>query len=178
MLRHLVAGMFLLAIPGAGTVWAQAYPNKPVRIVTGGVGGNTDFVTRLIAQGLTVNLGQPVIVDNRPTGVIPGDTVAKAAPDGYTLLVAGSLMWLLPFLRGNLPFDPVRDFSPIVLTNVAANILVVSPTVAASSVQELIVLAKARPGALNYSSTGIGSSSHLGAELFKAMAGVKMVHVP
>ncbi len=156
---------------------AQSYPNHPIRIVTGGVGGGADFAARLIAQGLTASLGQQVVVDNRPNGVIPGEIVSKAAPDGYTLLVAGSSLWLGPLLR-QAPYDTVRDFLPITLATASPTILVVHPALPAHSLKELIALAKARPGQLNYASAATGSSTHLAMELFKSMAGVNIVRVP
>ena len=175
-----VVWMFLVGILGldAQAVSGQNYPNKPVRIVTGGVGSGSDFVSRLIAQGLSGSLGQQVIVDNRPSGVIPGDTVAKAPPDGYTLLVSGSVLWIGPLLRDTNPYDPVKDFTAVTLAASSPNILVVHPSLPVKTVRELIALAKAKPGALNYSSAGTGASTHLAAELFKAMASVDIVRVP
>jgi tripartite-type tricarboxylate transporter receptor subunit TctC len=167
-------GMIVL---GAGVASGQTYPNKPIRIVTTGTGGGNDFIARLIAQGITGPLGQQVIVDNR-AGIIAAETVAKALPDGYTLLVIGSSLWIEPLMRANVAWDPVRDFLPITLAERSPNVLVVHPSVAAKSVKELIVLAKARPGELNYASNAIGGSSHLAGELLKAMAGINIVHVP
>ena len=161
----------------AGLACAQNYPNKPVRIVTAGVGGGSDFAARLIAQGISPGLGQQVIVENRPSGVIPGETVAKAVPDGYTLLVSSSVLWLEPLLQGHAPYDAVRDFSPVTLAAKSPNILVVHPSLPVRSVKELIALAKAKPGQLNYAAGATGSSDHLAAELFKAMAGVDIVRV-
>ncbi len=160
----------------AATVAAQPYPSKPVRIVTSGVGGAGDVVSRLIAQGISPALGQQVIVDNRASGAIPVDVAVKAPPDGYTILIYGSTVWLGPYLRDNAP-DPLRDFAPVTLASTAPNILVVHPTLPVKSVQDLIAFAKARPGALNYGATGAGSSPHLAAQLFKAMAGVDIVRI-
>ena len=157
---------------------AQTYPIKPVRIVTGGVGGGADLISRLIAQGISEPLGQPVIVDNRGSGVIPGEIVAKSPPDGYTLLVTSGVLWIGPFIEPTTPYDPVRDFAPISWTNKQPNILVVHPSLPVRSVKELITLAKSKPGALNYSSGATGSSSHLAPELFKNMTGVKIVRIP
>lgn len=168
------AGAMLLA---AGVAAAQAYPTRPIRIVTAPAGAGNDFVARLIAQGLTGSLGQQLVVDNRPAGII-GELVAKAPPDGYTLLAVGSVLWLTPFLQDNVPYDPVKDFSPISLTARSVNILVVHPAVAANSVGELIALAKTKPGQLNYATGATGASNHLAAELFKAMAGVNIVRIP
>ncbi len=154
----------------------QAYPNKPIRIVTTAPGSGNDLVARLVAPRLSENWGQPVIVDNR--GIVAGEIVAKAPPDGYTLLFYGSPLWISPLIRKHVPYDPVRDFLPITLTVNTPNILVIHPSVPAKSVKELIALAKTRPGELNYGSASPGSTSHLAAELFKAMAGVDMVRIP
>ena len=159
---------------GAGAVFGQAYPNKPIRIVTGPVGGGSDFSARLIAQGISGPLGQPVIVENRSAYMGPV-IVAKAPPDGYTIVHAGSLLWLLPYMQDNVPSE--KDFSPITVTQIAPNILVVNPSLPVKSVKELIALAKAKPGALNYSSSASGTASHLSAELFKYMAGVNIVRI-
>jgi tripartite-type tricarboxylate transporter receptor subunit TctC len=171
-------------ILGAGMVRAQdpstelrtGFPNKPIRLVTVGVGGAMDFMSRLLAQGLTVDLSQPVIVENRSSGFLPGQIVSKASPDGYTLLVAGPPLWIAPLLQ-SVPYDAFRDFSPITMMASTPNILVVNPSLPVKSVKELIALAKARPGQLNYASTGTGGSLHLAAELFKSMAGVNIVRI-
>lgn len=157
-------------------VHGQDYPNKPVRIVTSPAGATNDFVARVIAQGLAGALGQQVIVDNRAGSVIPGDTVAKAPPNGYTLLLAGT-SFMIGHLLQDAPYDPARDFAPITLTTSSPNVLVVHPSVAATSVKELIALAKARPAELNYSLGSMGGGAHLAAELFKAMAGVNVVGI-
>ena len=157
-------------------VAAQDFPIKPIRIVSAEVGGGNDFAARVVAQGLGA-LGQPVIVDNRPSGVIPGSIVAKAPPDGYTLLAYGVSLWMAPFLQDDIPYNPVRDFAPVTLIANSPGVLVVYPGVAAKSAQELIALAKARPGQLNYASTSTGSPPHLAAELFKFMAGVDIVRI-
>lgn len=171
-----VAAASLLA--GADNACAQGYPNKPIRIVTSGIGGGADFASRLIAQGLAASLGQQVIVDNRASGAAPGEVVAKSPPDGYTMLLFGATVWLLPFMRNNVPYDPVRDFTPITLAVTAPNILVVHPSLPVRSVKDLMAFAKARPGQLNYSISGSGSSNHLAGELFKAMAGVDILCIP
>jgi tripartite-type tricarboxylate transporter receptor subunit TctC len=164
-----------LVVP-SGVVLAEGFPNKPIRILTTEAGGGGDLVARVIAQGLAESFRQPVIVDNR--GIRGAEIVAKAPPDGYTLLSYGNPLWLAPFLRSSVPFDPIMDFAPILLSVSSPNILVVSPAVPAKNVAELIALAKAKPGVLNYASSGIGSSNHLAAELFKAMTGSDIVHVP
>ena len=161
---------------GAGFVSGQSYPSRPIRMITSVPGGGTDFIARLITPGLSENLGQHVIIDNR--GLAGVDVVAKAAPDGYTLLIYGAALFLLPLMRSNVPYDPVRDFSAISQTDRAPTILVVHPSVAANSVKELIALAKARPGALNYGRATAGGPPHLSAELFKSMAGVNITSIP
>jgi tripartite-type tricarboxylate transporter receptor subunit TctC len=161
----------------ASTSSGQAYPNKPVRIVATEPGGNGDFIARLIAQGISGVLGQPVIVENR-AGMIGGETVAKAPPDGYTLICNGGGLWLAPFVRDKVPYDPVRDFSPITLTHRAPVLIVVHPSLPVKSIKELIALAKASPGVLDFSVGSIGSSPHLAAELFKSMANIDMVRIP
>ena len=159
----------------AGVVYAQNYPNTFIRIVTTQAGSGNDFTARVIAPAISGGLGQQVIVDNR--GAIAGEVVAKAQPDGYTLLCWGSPLWLAPFLREKVAYDPVKDFAPISLLVTTPNILVVHPSLSVKSVKELIALAKARPGDLNYASPGAGGSVHLAAELFKSMAGVNIVQI-
>lgn len=167
-------GLLLMSAHGAS---GQEYPSRPIRIVTAAPGSGNDFAARLFAPGLSRKLGQQVLVENRGGGVLAIDVVAKAAPDGYTLLFYGSPFWILPLLRSNLRYDPFRDFSAITLATEAPNVLVVHPSVPAKSVKELIALGKAKPGQLNYGSGSTGSTSHLAAELFAAMAGVRMVRI-
>lgn len=164
-------------VTGCGAVQAQTFPSKVVRIVTGGSGSNGDFASRLLAQGLTQALGQQVIVENRPSGIILGDVVAKAPADGHTLLLTGSSFWLAPLLQNNVPWDPVRDFAPISLAASSPNLVVVHPSLPVKSIRELAALAKARPGELNYASGTTGSMPHLAAELFKQMARVNIVRI-
>ena len=161
----------------ASAACCQPYPNRPVRIVTAGVGGSSDFVSRVIAQAISGPLGQQVIVDNRPSGVISGEVVAKSPPDGYILLVSSNTLWIQAFLRGTAPYDTVRDFAPVSLTNRQPNLVIVHPSLPVRSVRELIALAKTRPGELNYAAGAIGSADHLAAELFKSMARVDMVGI-
>jgi len=177
MLRCLIPIMSVSAAAFSGAVHAQELSARPVRIVTSAVGGTTDLVARLIAQGLTASLGQQVIVDNRPTGIIPGEIVVAAPADGYTLLFHGSSLWMMPLLQ-KVPFDPVKDLAPITLASSTPSLVVVHPAVPAKTIKELIALAKAKPGGLNYGSGTSGSSSHLAAELFKYMARVNIVRVP
>jgi tripartite-type tricarboxylate transporter receptor subunit TctC len=153
---------------------AQSFPTKPIRIVTSPPGGSSDFASRQIALGLTESLGQNVIVENR--GDISGEVVARAAPDGYTLLIDSVSFWLAPLIQ-KMPYDPIKDFAPITTTSTSPYLLVVHPAVAAKSVKELIDLAKAKPGVLNYSSGPSGNGNHLAAELFKSMAGVDIVRI-
>jgi tripartite-type tricarboxylate transporter receptor subunit TctC len=177
MCRRLIPILAVGAAASCGAVHAQEFPTRPVRIVTAAVGGTTDLVARVIAQGLTASLGQQVIVDNRPTGIIPGEIVVKAPPDGYTLLFHGSSLWMMPLLQ-KVPFDPVKDLAPVTLATSTPNVVVVHPAVPAKTIKELIALAKAKPGALNYGSGATGAASHLAAELFKYMAQVNIVRVP
>jgi len=164
----------------AGTAIAQSYPSKTIHIVTAEPGGSNDFMARLIAQGLTGNLAQQVIVENRggAGGIIAAQTVAKALPDGYTLLLYTGPLWLLPFMRDSVPYDPVRDFSGITLAARAPNVLVVNLALTVKSVEELIFLAQTRPGELNFGTSGSGAGNHLAAELFKSMARVNLVRIP
>src|SRR5687768_4035208 len=159
-LLHVVCGSLVGVLLAALTTppWAQDFPAKPIRILTAEVGGGADFLTRLIAQGLTTSWGQPVVVDNRGGNVsIPAETVAKAAPDGYTLLFYSSGLWTLPLIQ-TVPFDPIRDFVPVTLAVIAPNMIVVHPSLPVRSVKELITLAKAKPGQLNYSTGALGSA--------------------
>lgn len=176
-LLHGVVWMFLVGVmgPGWGVAFAQSYPNKPVRIVTSEPGSNLDFAARLVAQGLTASLGQQVIVDNRRSLTV--ETVSRAPADGYTLLAYGSPMWIVPFIQ-DVTYDPVRDFAPITLVLTSPNVLVVHPSVGVISVKELIVLARARPGRLNYGSSVTGGSPHLAAELFKSVANIDITRIP
>lgn len=175
----IVAIAALVASAGA---FAQAWPAKPVRLVIPfPAGGSTDIVGRLIADKLSQALGQPFVIDNRAGagGTTGSDVAAKAAADGYTLLMAtSSTHAIAPGLYSKLPYDPVRDFAPVTLVGKATILLVTHPSVPAKTVGELVALAKAKPGQLNFGSTGNGSVSHLTAELFKSLAGVDMQHVP
>lgn len=158
------------------SAWSQPFPLKPIRIVAPEVGGGSDLLARSIGAGLSDALGKTVVVDNR--GFNAGEIVAKAQPDGYTLLLYGSPLWLSGFLRNSVPFDPVRDFSPITVAASAPNVLAIHPSMRATSVRELIAVAKAAPGQLNYSSGSSGSTQHLAGELFNVMAGTQIVRVP
>jgi tripartite-type tricarboxylate transporter receptor subunit TctC len=176
--------ILILPLALCATAHAQSpaqYPARPVRIVVPqSPGASTDTTARLIAQKLTTALGQTVLVDNRPGAgsVIGTELVAKATPDGHTLLVVASSITLNPIMHKNLSWDPVRDFAPITQLSSFPNILVVHPAVPVKTVKDLIALAKAKPGALNYGSAGTATGTHLSAELFKHMTGTDMVHVP
>jgi len=161
---------------------AQQYPTRPVRFVLGfPPGGASDTMARVVGTRLSENLGQPVVVDNRPGagGNIAAEIVARSAPDGYTLLLGNNAILAVNVsLYPKIAFDPVKDFAPVVLVASQPNILAVHPSVPANSVKELVALAKSKPGRLNYASPGVGTTGHLAAELFKRMAGVEMVIVP
>ena len=157
------------------------YPNRPVRfIVAQSPGGNADFVARLIAGELSKRLGQQFVVDNRGGGggVLAVELTVRAPANGYTLLLVSSAFGTNPSLRKNLPYDPLNDLAPITLASNAPNILVVNNALPVKSVKDLIALAKAKPGELNYGSSGTGGSTHLAGELFDLMAGTRMIHVP
>jgi tripartite-type tricarboxylate transporter receptor subunit TctC len=166
----------------AGGALAQSWPTRPVRLVVPfPPGGSTDVVARLIGEKIAQSLGQPVLVDNRAgAGGTPGsDVVAKAAADGYTVLMGtSSTHAIAPGLYPKLPYDPVRDFTPVILLGTATILMVLHPAVPAKNVGEFVAYAKARPGQVMYGSTGNGSVSHLTAEYFRSLAGVEMQHVP
>ena len=170
------AGLF------AYTAAHAQYPNKTIRLVVPyPAGGPTDFVGRAVATKLTELLGQQIVVDNRPGAgtVIGSEMIARAAPDGYNLLFGtGGGTFLAPLILPKVPYDPQKDFAAVAMLVMSPQVLVVHPSVGANSVKELIAVAKAKPGQLNFSSVGTGTSPHLGGELFKSLAGVDIVHVP
>lgn len=169
------------ALSPAAPVWAQDYPARPIRvIVPQSAGGSTDLVARVVAPRLDEVFRQPIVVDNRPgAGSINGtDMVAKAAPDGYTLLAVAASFTITPNLRRKLPFDPARDFAPVTQIVVLPHVLVLHPSVPAKSVKDLIALARAKPGALNVAVSGVGTSTHLAAEQFMYQTGTKLLVVP
>lgn len=174
--------LLLLLALYCGLAQSQPYPNRAVRIVVAyPAGGSVDIVARLVAEKLRDALGQPVIVENRAgaSGNLGTDYVAKATPDGYTLLMGSSAALASNVhVYAKLPFDPIRDFGPIIIIANQPNVLVVHPSVPAKNVGELIALAKAQPGKLNYASSGLGTSNHMAAELFIMKTGVKIVQVP
>jgi tripartite-type tricarboxylate transporter receptor subunit TctC len=179
-----VAAALLAPLAGAqaaSTSSGQAYPVKPIRVILSVPAGATPDVTaRLVTPGLANVLGQPLVVDNRggAGGLIGAEIVAKAAPDGYTLFISSpGALTILPHLR-KVPYDTLKDFTPVSLISVGPFVLILHPSVPAKSVNELIALAKAQPGKLNYASAGNGVANHLAMELFKQMAGVDIMHVP
>lgn len=160
---------------------AARYPSKPIRwVVPSSAGGGNDVMARLIGAKMTQHWGQPVIVDNRPGagGIIGSDIVAKSAPDGHTILIVAGGFAINPFLYKKIPYDTLKDFERIVYVAHAPLLLVAHSSVPVSSVQELIALAKAKPGQLNYGTSGVGTTSFLASELLRYMTGVQMVHVP
>lgn len=162
----------LLSI-ASGIACGQDFTAKPLRMITSAPGGGSDTTSRIIARALTENVGQQVVVDNR--GNFGGEVLARSTPDGYTVLLDGFSLWLGAVLQ-RLTYDPVL-FTPVTVATKAPNVIVVNASLPVKSVKDLIGLAKARPGVLNYSSGGIGGTAHLGGELFKSMAGVKIVNV-
>jgi tripartite-type tricarboxylate transporter receptor subunit TctC len=177
--RALLTILMLLAGGGAA---AQQYPAKPVRIIVGFTpGGGNDVISRLVANKLTTAFGRQFVVENRPGagGMIGAELVAKSPPDGYTLFLAGvASHGINPNLQKNVPYDPVRDFDPVCLMATAPVLLAVHPSLPVRTVKQFISFAKARPGQINYASSGHGSSSQLAAELFNSMTGTKLQHVP
>ena len=178
-MRFVQHGLAALALIGgaahAQTPSSPAYPVKPVRIVTVAPGSANDLVARLVAQELKGPFGQPVIVDNR--GTIAAEIVAKAPPDGYTLLLYGSAVWISPFIYRNAS-SPMNDLIPITLVASSPNVVVVHPSLPVKSARELLALARKRPGELHYATGSLGAAPHLAAELFKALGRVDIVRVP
>lgn len=176
-----LALLFVSAVVFCGSALAQGYPTKPIRIIVPfAPGGATDIVARMLAPRLSENLGQSVVVENRGGGgaTIGMQAVARAPNDGYTLGVATLTFALNPNLRSNMPYDTEKDFVPVTLIAETPFVMSVHPSVPAKSIKGLIALAKSQPGALNYSSSGIGSASQMALELFKHMTGTNMVHIP
>ena len=176
-----VAVIPLLAAMLPAVATAQTYPHKPIRfVVPFGVGGPGDTIGRMIGRQLTESLGQPVVIDNRTgaTTIIGTELTAKSPPDGHTLLLISTTHAVNPGLFPKLPYDPVKDFSPVTLITATPFMLGIHPSVAAHSVAELIAIARNKPGSLNYGTSGAGSSIHLTTELLKAAANIQMTHVP
>jgi len=173
--------LLVLALIAAGT-GAQTYPAKPIRLVVPfPAGGTTDILAREVGQRLSQSFGQSVVVDNRPgaAGNIGSELVARSAPDGYTLLMATvGTHAINPSLYAKMPYDHVKDFAPVILVASVPNVLEVTPSLPVYTVADLIKLAREKPGQINFASSGSGTSIHLSGELFKAMAGVDMTHVP
>jgi tripartite-type tricarboxylate transporter receptor subunit TctC len=175
-------GLAVAVLLAATSAWGQSYPVKPIKLVAPSTPGDApDVIARLVADKLSVALGQPVVVENRPGagGVVGSDAVAKAAPDGYTLIMgnAGS-HGINAAVYSKLPYDIQRDFAPVSQVAVAPNVMVINPSVPATSVAEFIAYAKSQPGKLSYASGGNGSSAHMSMELFKSMTGIDIQHVP
>ena len=179
-LRRLLA--VLAAVLCSSLAAAQTYPEKPIRVILSVPAGATPDVTaRLVTPGVSRLLGQQLVVDNRPGagGMIGAEIASKATPDGYTLFISSpGALTILPHLRKHVPYDTLRDFIPISLISIGPFVLITHPSVPARTVKELIALAKAQPGKLNYASAGNGTANHLAMELFKHMAGIDIVHVP
>lgn len=171
----------LLGLASAQAQTAQGFPSRPIRfIVPYAPGGSTSYVARLVASKMAESWGQQVLVDNKPGAntVIGSDALAKSAPDGYTISLAASTHATVPHLIANLPYDPVKDFTPVAGMVTTQLLLVLHPAVPAKNLSEFIALAKAKPNELNFAAVGTGSSTHLAGEVFKSVAGVKMQHVP
>ena len=173
--RPIVKITFALALLGPCIASGQDYPSKPIRFYCAGLGGGGDFVSRLISAGISGSLGQQILVENR--GLAGAELVAKSPPDGYNLLVYGNTIFVQQFLQSKVPYD-MKDFAPITMVDRSPLLLVVHPSVPVKSVKDLVALAKAKPAALNYSTGTQGATSHLAGELFKSMAGVKIVNIP
>jgi tripartite-type tricarboxylate transporter receptor subunit TctC len=166
----------------SGELLGQVYPTRPIHLVVPASAGAgvTDIMARLVGRHLSNGFGQQVVIDNRPgaSGILGSEVVSRAAPDGYTLLIANVSLVVNPFLYPKMPYDPLMDFVPVTMINSAPLLLVVHPSIAAKSVTELIAYAKSHPGQLNYGSGGRGSTPYLAAELFKSLSGIDAVHVP
>jgi len=176
-----LACVALCAVPVAGDALAQGYPAKPVRIVVSlAPGGGVDTISRIVAQKLGERWGQQVVVENRPGagGALGSDIVAKSPPDGYTLLTASISYAVIPSSHKNLPYDPVRDLTPVAVLVNSSNILAIHPSLPAKSLKELIALARAHPGELTYASSGNGGAANLALEMFKLATHTDIVHVP
>ncbi len=167
----------LLLLVAGGLASAQTYPTKSLRMLTAEPGGGSDVAARIVAQGLSAALGQQVVVDNRVGGINIANLTANAAPDGYTLLTYSNSLWLIPLMRAQTPYDVTRDFAPVTLIGGSVMVLVTHPSVAATSVKELIALAKAKPGEFNFATGPSGAVPHLAGELFKFMADVRITQV-
>ncbi len=171
-----VARLFCVALFAVAGAHAQNLPNKPIRIETSEPGSTSDFLARLIAQGMMADLGLQVVVENRG-GLMAADTAFRATPDGATLVLNGSSLWTAQLVRTDVPYDAVKDFAPITLAADAPNVMVASGTLGVRYISDLIALAKSKPGVLNYGSGSTGAPSHFGMELFKSITGTDIVRV-
>ena len=181
MWSMLLTGLMAAALPAAPVAAADAYPSRPIKIIVAyPAGGANDFVARTVGLELAQDLGQPVVIENKSgaAGVVGAEAAANAAPDGYNLLMAAGAHTLAPSLNAKLAYDIVRDFQPVSLAALGTYLLVVHPSVPARSVKELIDLAKAKPGALNFASSGAGAPPHLAGVLFQKLTGTALNHVP
>jgi tripartite-type tricarboxylate transporter receptor subunit TctC len=177
---HVVLGLMFLSGTGVATA-ADTYPSRPIKVIVSyPAGGANDIIARTIGDELSKDLGQPVVIENKTgaAGTVGADAAAKSAPDGYTLFMAAGAHALAPSLRKNLTYDIVKDFRPISLAARGTYMLVVHPSVKATTVKELIALAKANPGKLNYGSSGVGAPPHLAGVMFQKMTGTKLTHIP
>lgn len=179
--RALTALLIAAGLPWAGAK-AQGFPDRPIRLVVPfGAGGATDIISRILADRMTASLGQRVVVENRQgaAGNLGAEAVARATPDGTTLLMASNnILSVNPFIFANMPLDPQRDLRPVALVTALAGMVAASPQLPATNIQELIALARQRPGDLTFASAGVGSTSHMQGELFQMLTGVQLTHVP
>jgi len=185
--EHVMKPIYLMILPAVGLAFAamdagaQTWPAKPLRVIVPvGAGSTTDIIPRVVFEQLSPQLGQPIVVENRTGagGTIGTAFVAKADPDGYTILAHGSAHTIAPALYSNLSYDPARDFAAVVPFGISPSVLVVAPAKGFKTVGDLVATAKARPGTFNFSSVGIGTATHLSAERFRFSAGVEAVHIP
>ena len=177
----LLLAVAIAAMPALASAAEPAFPTKPIRVLVGfSPGGGTDVAVRIIGRKLSELWNQQIVVDNRAGagGLVAFEIVAKANPDGYTLLAASPSFAIQPGLAPKLPYDPIRDFAPITVASASPYLLVVNPQLEAKTIKELVALARSSPGKLNYASGGVGSAQHLVTELFRLMAGIDIVHVP
>jgi tripartite-type tricarboxylate transporter receptor subunit TctC len=177
---HALLGLTVLAAAGAAPA-ADTYPSRPIKVIVGyPAGGANDTIARSIGEELSKDLGQPIVVENKTgaAGTVGADAAAKSTPDGYTLFMAAGAHALAPSLHKNLTYDIVKDFQPISLAAIGTYMLVVHPSVKATSVKDLIALAKANPGKLNYASSGVGAPPHLAGVMFQKMTGTQLTHIP
>ncbi len=179
-MKHALLTAVVAAIAVPAVQAADAWPNRPIRMVVPFTPGTLDVMVRAIGVKLTEKYGQTIVVETRPgAGTIVGtELVSRATPDGYTFLVITTTFVINPSLHAKLPYDPIKDFAPVTQIDSVANILVTSPTAAAQTIKDLIALAKSKPGQLTYASPGSGSAPHIATEMFKSMAGLDLIHVP